>query len=56
MVSYSFSLRLTCPGDVVEGTFTAVAAITLQVGHLPAPFPVRLDPAELTRRRGPGGH
>jgi len=37
-------------------TFTAVAAITLQGGHLPAPFPVRLDPAELTRRRGPGDH
>ncbi len=36
-----------------------VAASTLhagQLGELAAPFPVRLDPAELTRRRGPGGH
>jgi len=35
------------------------AATTLQAGQLgtlPAPFPVHLDPAELARRRGPGGH
>ena len=35
------------------------AAATLQagqLGELPVPFPVRLDPADLTRRRGPGGH
>jgi len=27
-----------------------------QLGEVLAPFPVRLDPAELTRRRAPGGH
>ncbi len=35
------------------------AATTLhsgQLGELLAPFPVRLDPTELTRRRGHGGH
>ncbi len=42
----------------LEGEHYA-AMITLHAGHLgelAAPFPVRLDPANLVRRRAPGGH
>jgi len=42
----------------LEGKHYAAASTLAagQLGELPDPFPVRLDPAELTRRRGPGGH
>jgi Uma2 family endonuclease len=43
---------------ILDGEHYA-AAITLhagQLGELPAPFPLHLDPADLARRRGPEGH
>ncbi len=47
------------PRSVLSIVGTDAIATTLQAGHLgklPAPFPVHLDPADLARRRGPGGH
>jgi len=47
-------ITYTLDGDHYAAATTLQAG---QLGELLAPFPVRLDPAELTRRRGPaGGH
>ncbi len=44
-------ITYTLDGDHYAAATTLQAG---QLGELLAPFPVRLDPAELTRRRGPG--